>query len=193
MNHGKDETDSDPKMVAWPKQEEVNHFEKLKVCEVVKEEEFRDDPMATKMGNTRVITNKRTKTKRMIKARFVGTGFADDCKEEELCAGTPGLPASRHWVSRLATYKRGEVCHRVFCGRPRRPIFFDGPTEDPWSQEEDVLGKSVGVLLRDSICASYMARLSSNQMTRMGFVEPLRVPCTFYQDPLTVEMICARG
>ena len=50
MNHGKDEELFDPKMVALAKQEELQKFEKLKVYEVVKEEEFRNDPRAIKIG-----------------------------------------------------------------------------------------------------------------------------------------------
>ena len=90
-------------MVALAKQEELQKFEKLKVYEVVKEEEFRNDPRAIKIGTKWVITNKGTKTKPMIKARFVGKEFADDTKKGELFAGTPGLPALRYLVSKLAT------------------------------------------------------------------------------------------
>ena len=48
MNQDKDEESFDRKMVALAKQEELKKFEKLKVYDVVKEEESRNDPRAIK-------------------------------------------------------------------------------------------------------------------------------------------------
>ena len=76
----------------------------------------------------------------MIKARFVGKEFADDTKKGELFAGTPGLPALRYLLSKLATCSHGEARSSVavmdvksafLYGRARHPIFIDVPAEDP--------------------------------------------------------------
>ena len=53
----------DPKLVAVATQEELRKFEKLKVFEIVSEEEFQSDPQAIKIGTTWVVTNKSTKEK----------------------------------------------------------------------------------------------------------------------------------
>ena len=50
VNHRMDEGNFDPKLVALAKQEELRKFEKLKVYEIVKEEEFKRDPKAIKVG-----------------------------------------------------------------------------------------------------------------------------------------------
>ena len=99
VNHKMDEENFDLKLVAVAQQEELRKFEKLKVHEIVSEEEFKRDPKAIKIGTKWVVTNIGTKTKPMIKARLVGKEFADDTKKGELFAGTPGLPALRSVLS----------------------------------------------------------------------------------------------
>ena len=64
VNHGKDEEFVDPEMVALAKQEEVHEFEKLKVCDLLKEEECRNDPRTIKIGTKWAITNKGPKLNR---------------------------------------------------------------------------------------------------------------------------------
>ena len=54
---------------------------KLKVYEIVSEEEFKRDPEAIKIGTKWVVAIKGTKTKPMIKARMVGKEFDDDTKK----------------------------------------------------------------------------------------------------------------
>ena len=54
---------------------------KLKVYEIVSEEELKRDPEAIKIGTKWVVTNKGTKTKPMIKAWLVGKEFDDDTKK----------------------------------------------------------------------------------------------------------------
>ena len=49
-----------PKLVAAAKLEEMPQFEKLKVYEIVKEEDFKRDPEAIKIGTKWVLTNKGT-------------------------------------------------------------------------------------------------------------------------------------
>ena len=95
VNHKMDEGNFDPKLVAAAKQEELRKFEKLKVYGIVKEEEFKRDTKAIKIGTKWMVTNKGTNTKPMIKARLVGKEFADDTKKGELFARTPGLRALR--------------------------------------------------------------------------------------------------
>ena len=142
-------------MVALMMREELKKFEKLKVCQYVMEELFRNDPMAIKIGIKWVITNKVAKTKLMSKAQFVGKELEDDIEKGELFAGTLRLPALRYSVSKLATHRRGEARHSVavmnvksafLYGRPRHPNFIDVIAEDPKSQEEGVLPKWVGTL-----------------------------------------------
>ena len=70
-NHKMDGGNFDPKLVAVAKQEELRKFEKLKVYVIAKEEEFKRDPKAIKIGTKWVVTNNGTKTKPMIKARLV--------------------------------------------------------------------------------------------------------------------------
>ena len=43
----------------------------------------------------------------VIKARLVGQEFADSTMRGELFAGTPGLPALRYLISKLATVSPG--------------------------------------------------------------------------------------
>ena len=64
VNHGKDEELFDPKMVALAKQEELQKFEKLKVYEVVKEEEFRNDPGRSKSAPSGLSRTKGPKPNR---------------------------------------------------------------------------------------------------------------------------------
>ena len=71
LNHKMDEGTFDPKLGAAAKQKALRKFDKLKVYEVVKEEEFKCDPKATKIGTKWVVTNEGTKTKPIIKARLV--------------------------------------------------------------------------------------------------------------------------
>ena len=132
VNHEKDEGNFDPKLVAVEEHEEVRKFEKLKVYKIVKEEEFK--PKAIKIGTKWVGTNKGTETRPMIKARLVEKEFADDTKKRELFAGTPGLPALRYLVSKVATKTCGEerkfvavmdVNSAFLYGRARRPIFIE--------------------------------------------------------------------
>ena len=56
-----DEGHFDPKLVAVAQQEELRKFEKLKVYEIVNEEEFKRDPKALKIGIMWVVTKKRHK------------------------------------------------------------------------------------------------------------------------------------
>ena len=89
----------------------------------------------------------------MIKARLLEKEFADDIKKGELFAATPGLPALRYIVTKLATNKCGEertcvglmdVKSAFLYGRAQRPIFIEVPTEDPRTQLDGVLVKLVG-------------------------------------------------
>ena len=58
-NHKMDEGHFDPKLVAVTQQEELRKFEKLKVYEIVNEEEFKRDPKAIKIGIMWVVTKKK--------------------------------------------------------------------------------------------------------------------------------------
>ena len=60
MNQKMKEESFDPKLVAEAKLEELREFEKLKVCGIVREEEFKRDPKAVQIGTTWVVTNKGT-------------------------------------------------------------------------------------------------------------------------------------
>ena len=94
VNYEKHEGNFGPKLVAAPTQEEWRKFERLKVCEIVKEEELKRDPKAIKIGTKWVVTNEGTKTKPMVRARLVGKEFADHTKKGELLAGSPEPPAA---------------------------------------------------------------------------------------------------
>ena len=58
-NHKMDEGHCDPKLVLVAQQEELRKFEKLKVHEIVNEEEFKRDPKAIKIGIMWVVTQKK--------------------------------------------------------------------------------------------------------------------------------------
>ena len=130
--------------------------------------------------------------------RFVGKEFADDTKKGELFSGTPGLPALRYLVSKLATYSHGEARSSVafvdvksafLYGRARRPFFIEVPAEDPRSQEEGMLAKLIGSLYGTRDAPLIWQDCLRNEMKRLGFVESLRVPCLFFHAFMNVEMI----
>ena len=106
VNHKVDEENFDPKLVAVAKQCGIAKREKLKVYEIVSEkEEFERDPEAIKIGTKRIVKNKGTKTKPMIKAPLVGKESADDTKKEKLAV-------CRHARASCAEALSVQTCHQ---------------------------------------------------------------------------------
>ena len=174
------------------KQYELRKFEKLKVYEIIKEEEFKRDPQAIKIGTKLVVTNNGTKTKPMTMGALVGKEYADDTKRVELFAGTPGLPALRYLVSKLATTTCGEErkCARVMdvtsvllYGRFRRPILHRGSLrEDPRRQLDGVLAKKVESLYGTRDAPMIWQDCLRGQMKLLGFKKITGLCLSVYVD-----------
>ena len=188
-----------PKLVVVATQEELRKFEKLQVYEIDNEEGFKRDPQAIKIGTKWMVTNKGTKSEPMTMGALVGKEYADDTKRVELFAGTPGRPALRYLVSKLATTTCGEErkCARVMdvtsallYGRFRRPILHRGSQrEDPRSQLDGVLAKKVESLYGTRDAPMIWQDCLRCQMKLLGFKESLRSPCMFHRETKGVEMI----
>ena len=81
-----------------------------------------------------VVKNKGSNSSPVIKARLVGQEFADSTMRGELFAGTPGLPALRYLISKLATVSPGrekmslailDIKSAFLYGKARRKIAFE--------------------------------------------------------------------
>ena len=72
---------------------------------VVKQQEFKFDPVAINIGTEWVCHKQRHTDEAKIKAQFLGRDFADDTKKGELLVATPRLPAFQYLVCRHATRK----------------------------------------------------------------------------------------
>ena len=133
----------------------------------------------------------------MIKARLVGQEFADSTMRGELFAGTPGLPALRYLISKLATVSPGrekmslailDIKSAFLYGKARRKIAIELPPEDPRRDS----GANVGLLNKSTYGTRDAPMIWQDHLrgvlTAMGFKESLSVPCTFRHPETNVNI-----
>ena len=194
---GMTEESFDPKLVAEAKKKEYETLQERGTYIVVDRADMLSDPEAIKVSTKWVVTNKGSRTKPEMKARFVAREFVSgDIDKDTLYAATPGLSAMRVLLSKLATIPSSGVrCGMILdvkgaflYGDAERRVYVELPDCDPNAKCGDKVGLIQRALYGTRDAPQLWQKHARKTLIALGFIESVVSPSVYYHPIRDIEL-----